>query len=145
MIDAVTLAALVDELNEKILHGRVQEIVQLDALSFGFEMCAQHARQYLFVTADAHDARVHLVSQKLRGSGETPSSFLLLARKRDALAQSLPDVKEVERLKTSGELLLAYAHQIEPGRSTLSAETEAGIVEIPVNPNLSAVENAQIL
>jgi hypothetical protein len=111
MFDAVTLAAAADELNEKILHGskiprspagRVQEIVQLDTLSFGFEMYAQHARQYLFVTADANDACVHLVSQKLRGSGETPSSFLLFARKRDALAQSLPDVKEVERLKTSG-------------------------------------------
>jgi len=81
MFDAVALAAVADELNEKILRGRVQEIVQLDALTFGLEIYAQHARHYVYATAHPDDARVHLVSQKLRGGGETPSPFLLLLRK----------------------------------------------------------------
>ncbi len=35
MFDALALAAVADELNATILHGRVQEIIQLDALTFG--------------------------------------------------------------------------------------------------------------
>lgn len=81
MFDATALNAIADELNDKILHGRVQEIVQLDALSFGLEVYAQHVRHYLFVTVHPDEAHVHLVSQKLRGSGETPSAFLLYLRK----------------------------------------------------------------
>ena len=44
MFDAVTRAAAADELNGTIVRGRVQEIVQLDALSFGLEIYAQHVR-----------------------------------------------------------------------------------------------------
>jgi predicted ribosome quality control (RQC) complex YloA/Tae2 family protein len=118
MFDAIALAAVSDELNEKILHGRVQEIVQLDALSFGFEIYAQHTRQYLYVTVSPDDARVHLVAQKLRGSGETPSSILLLLRRYvegafvDAIA-SLPN----ERV-----LRIQFDHSTE-GISTLVVET----------------------
>ncbi|MBI4789077.1 MAG: NFACT family protein [Chloroflexi bacterium] len=361
MFDAVTLAAVADELNERILHGRVQEIVQLDALSFGFEIYAAHTRQYLNASVHPDDARVHLVSAKLRGAGQEPAALLSLlrkyaegafvdaiaplphervlniqldhategvsilvietigrysnlilvdkngvvidalkrvsakvnrarvtlpkhpyappppqakldpgvlepskladalaenrsvplwqvlvktiagvspwlarevehrvptsspkaeelvgtlrelmsppwyptialedgepaeyapyaltqfestravnsisaaieefygapesyaaakeplraeiveardrlARKRDALAQSLPDEGEIERLRTSGELILAYAFQITPGQQSVAAETETGIIEIPLIPNLSVVENAQ--
>jgi predicted ribosome quality control (RQC) complex YloA/Tae2 family protein len=53
-------------------------------------------------------------------------------------------VKEVERLKTSGELILAYASQVTAEQQTLAAETDTGILEIPLNPTLSAVENAQM-
>ena len=81
MFDSVTLAAVADELNEKIVRGRVQEIVQLDALSFGMEIYSQHRRHYLFLTAHPEDARVHLVSGKLRGSGEAPAPLVLLLRK----------------------------------------------------------------
>ena len=81
MFDAVTLAAVADELNERILHGRVQEIVQLDALSFGFEIYAAHARHYLYVSAHPADARVQLVSLKLRGTGQEPAALLSLLRK----------------------------------------------------------------
>jgi len=81
MFDAITLAAVTTELNETILHGRVQDIVQLDALSLGLEVYAHRARHYLYLTAHPTDARVHLVSQKLRGSGLTPTPLLLLLRK----------------------------------------------------------------
>ncbi len=118
MFDAVTLAAVADELNEKILHGRVQEIVQLDARSFGFETYAQHARQYLFVTARPDDARVHLVAQKLRASGETPASFLLLLRKyaEGAFIDSIAPLPNERVLK------IQFDHAVE-GVSTLVIET----------------------
>ena len=81
MFDAVTLAAVADELNQRILHGRVQEIVQLDAFSFGFEIYAAHTRHYLYVSAHPADARMHLVSTKLRGTGQEPTALLSLLRK----------------------------------------------------------------
>ena len=118
MFDAVTLAAVADELNGKILHGRVQEVVQLDALAFGFEIYAQHARHYLYVSAHPDDARVHLVSQKLRGSGETPTSFLLLLRKYayGALVDSIASLPNERVLK------LQFDHA-EEGISVLVVET----------------------
>lgn len=124
MFDAVTLAAVANELNEKILHGRVQEIVQLDAHSFGFEVYAQHARQNLFITAHPDDARVHLVSQKLRGSGDPstslrmPSSLLLLLRKyaEDAFIDSVAQLPDERVLK------IQFDHAAE-GVSTLVVET----------------------
>lgn len=118
MFDAVALAAVADELNEKIAHGRVQEIVQLDARSFGFEIYAQHARRYLFVTARPDDARVHLVAQKMRGSGESPSSFLLLLRKYAESAF----IDSVVPLPHERVLKIQFDHAVE-GVSTLVVET----------------------
>ncbi len=41
-----------------LAFGRVQEIVQLDALSFGFEVYAQQVRRYLYLTAAPDDAKL---------------------------------------------------------------------------------------
>ncbi len=118
MFDAVTLAAVADELNEKILHGRVQEIVQLDALAFGFEIYAQHARHYLYVSAHPDDARVHLVEQKLRGSGESATSLLMLLRKYTEGAF----VDAVRQLPHERVLQIQFDHATE-GVTTLVVET----------------------
>jgi predicted ribosome quality control (RQC) complex YloA/Tae2 family protein len=66
-----------------------------------------------------------------------------LTRKRDALVQEQMRAGDIERLRVSGEMILAYAHTIEPRQAILRAETENGIIEIPLDSNLSAVENAQ--
>ncbi len=118
MFDATALRAIADELNDKLLHGRVQEIVQLDALSFEFEIYAQHVRHYLFVTVHPDEARLHLVSQKLRGSGETPSAFLLYLRKylEGALVDALAPLPR-ERV-----LRIRFDHSKE-GLTTLVVET----------------------
>jgi predicted ribosome quality control (RQC) complex YloA/Tae2 family protein len=118
VFDATALQAIADELNDKVLHGRVQEIVQLDALTFCLEIYSAHQRHYLYVCAHLEDARVHLVSRKLRGSGETPSAFLMLLRKYAEgsfieSAASLPH----ERV-----LRITFDHSVE-GISTLVVET----------------------
>jgi predicted ribosome quality control (RQC) complex YloA/Tae2 family protein len=103
MFDAIALAAVADELAEQVLHGRVQEIVQLDALTFGFEIYANKKREYLLATARPDDARVHLVSYKLRGSGESPSPFLLILRKHAETRSSMPSAK-AERTRPQNSL-----------------------------------------
>jgi predicted ribosome quality control (RQC) complex YloA/Tae2 family protein len=118
MFDAVTLTAVTAELNETILHGRVQDVVQLDALSFGLEIYAHHARHYLYFTAHPTDARVHLVTQKLRGSGMTPTPLLLLLRKyvENAFADAITQLPNERVLK------IRFDHARE-GITTLVIET----------------------
>lgn len=118
MFDAVTLAAVADELKEKVLHGRVQEIVQLDALAFAFEIYSEHTRRYLLATVHPDAARVHLVSQKLRGSGGAPSGLLLLLRKYAEGAF----VDAVEQLPHERVLKIRLDHASE-GISDLIVET----------------------
>lgn len=125
MFDAVTLSAVAAELNEKILLGRVQDVVQLDARSFGFEIYANHVRHYLYATAHPNDARVHLVTQKLRAGGTvlsaaggTASAILLLLRKfaRDAF------VCAITQLPHERVLTIQFDHASE-GITTLVVET----------------------
>lgn len=118
MFDAVALAAVADELNEKILRGRVQEIVELDALTFGFEIYANQKRHYLFATARPDEARVHLVSQKLRASGDSATPFKLLLQKHAEGAF----VNSVMQLSNERVLKIEFDHSAE-GISTLVIET----------------------
>jgi predicted ribosome quality control (RQC) complex YloA/Tae2 family protein len=118
MFDAIALAAIADELIQNILHGRVQEIIQLDALTFEFEIYANKERRYLLTTARADEARVHFVSHKLRGSGETPTPFLLLLRKHAENAF----IDAVTQLPNERVLKIQFDHS-SAGISTLVIET----------------------
>jgi len=73
-VDAITTAAVADELNAKIVGGRVQDIVEVDEQTIGFEVYANHQRQYLLMTTNPQGARVQLVPDKLRRGIERPSS-----------------------------------------------------------------------
>ncbi len=118
MFDATALAAVADELNEKIFAGRVQAIVQLDAFSFGFEIYARNTRHYFFITAHPESARVHLVAQKLRASGAPPSPLLLLLRKYADGAL----VQRIEQIPHERVLKIQFDH-FEQGITTLVVET----------------------
>jgi len=124
MFDAVALAAVADELNEKILRGRVQEIVELDALTFGFEIYANHVRQYLFASARPDDARVHLASQKLRASGDAATPFKLLLQKHleGAFVDAITQIPNERVLKIQFDHQGDLGHSDE-GISTLVVET----------------------
>lgn len=118
VFDSTALKAIQDELNEKILHGHVQEIVQTDELAFGFEIYAQHTRHNLYLSAHPNDARAHLVSHKMRGNGQTPSPLLLLLRKQveNAFIDSIIQLPHERVLK------IQFDHSAE-GLSTLVIET----------------------
>lgn len=77
----MTTAAVVDELRETILEGRVQAVLQPDEWSVGLEVYARHQRRYLLLSAHPEYARVHLVEEKLRRGVESASPLLLLLRK----------------------------------------------------------------
>ena len=79
--DAVTIMALVDELNETLTGGRVQDSVQIDEDSFGLEVYANHQRHYLLLSAHQQFARVHLAGEKLRRGVQKPSPLGLLLRR----------------------------------------------------------------
>ncbi|WP_119072463.1 Rqc2 family fibronectin-binding protein [Aggregatilinea lenta] len=79
--DAVTIMALVDELNDRIVGGRVQDSVEIDDESFGLEVYAHHVRHYLVISANQQFARVHLSSEKLRRGVQKPSPLGLLLRR----------------------------------------------------------------
>jgi predicted ribosome quality control (RQC) complex YloA/Tae2 family protein len=79
--DALTAAAVADELRLTLLGGRVQQVVQVDDLTIGLEVYAQHRRQYLIVSAHSQHARIHLTKTKLRRGVDTPMPILLLLRK----------------------------------------------------------------
>jgi predicted ribosome quality control (RQC) complex YloA/Tae2 family protein len=59
----------------------VQQVVQIDEWSVGFEIYAGQRRQYLLASAHPQQSRVHLTEAKLRRGVEAPSPLLLLLRK----------------------------------------------------------------
>ena len=60
-------------------------------------------------------------------------------RRLEALERELGTGEEVERLRESGELIYAYVSQIAPKASALELDDRS----IPLDPDLTAVENAQ--
>jgi len=80
-VDSVTLAAVAGELNQTLLNGRVQDVVQISELAFSMEIYAGHLRRYLILSAESKSARCHLASQKPRRGVEQPVTLALLLRK----------------------------------------------------------------
>lgn len=79
--DALTMAAVADELRAHILGGRVQQVLLPDDLSIGMEVYAHGERRYLLASAHPEHARLHLAGEKLRRGVEKPTPLLLLLRK----------------------------------------------------------------
>ena len=68
-----------------------------------------------------------------------------LEKQLQALQSSLVDEAEMERLRQSGELILGYQWQIEPGQTELEVPytLEGPPLRIRLDPSKTAVENAQ--
>ncbi len=80
-VDAITVAAVADELKQRVVGGRVQDAVEVEDLTLGLEIYAHGERHYLLASADAETARCHLVPGKLRRGVERPSPLGLLLKK----------------------------------------------------------------
>jgi predicted ribosome quality control (RQC) complex YloA/Tae2 family protein len=79
--DALTAAAVSDQLRSSLCGGRVQQVVQVDEWSIALEVYAGHERTYVLASAHPQHSRVHPVGEKLRRGVEAPSPLLLLLRK----------------------------------------------------------------
>ncbi len=80
-LDVFAIAALADELRESVLGGRVQDVIDVDALGIGLEIYANRRRHYLYLSADAAYPRLHLVDAKLRRGLAKPTQLGLLLRR----------------------------------------------------------------
>jgi predicted ribosome quality control (RQC) complex YloA/Tae2 family protein len=79
--DALTLAAVADDLRATILHGRVQRVLLPTPLSIGLEIYAQRQRHFVLASAHPQFARVHLVPRRMSRGVEQATPLLLLLRK----------------------------------------------------------------
>ncbi|NJN84517.1 MAG: hypothetical protein HC802_21035 [Caldilineaceae bacterium] len=98
--DALTLAAIVDELSSLLVDGRVQQVIAPDEQSIGLEIYAQRERYYLLCSAHPEFSRIHLVSHKLRRGAQQHSPLLLLLRKyvRGAIVTAIDQPLRFERV-----------------------------------------------
>lgn len=79
--DALTLAAIRDELERSIVGGRVQRVLLTGPLTIGLEVYAQHRPWYLLCSAAPEAARVCLTQARPVRDAASLSPFLLLLRK----------------------------------------------------------------
>ncbi len=79
--DALTLAAVADELRETVAGGRVQQIVLPDSRSVALEIYAHRVRRHLLLSAHPQASRVHLIEHKPRRGVAKETPLLLLLRK----------------------------------------------------------------
>ncbi len=84
--DTFSLAAIASELRHTIGGGRVQRVIQINSLTYGFEIYIHPIRHYLILSAEPQAPRLHLTSQKVRrGRGnDTPLTLVLRKYMRGA-------------------------------------------------------------
>jgi predicted ribosome quality control (RQC) complex YloA/Tae2 family protein len=79
--DTFSIAAIVTELRSTTLGGRVQRIVQINSLTFGFEIFIHPIRYYLIVSTEPQAPRLHLAEPKVRRGSGHDSPLMLVLRK----------------------------------------------------------------
>lgn len=81
MFDVLTVAALADELGERLIDGRVQQVGMLSRLAVGLEVYSDGRRVYLAASAE-HDApRALLLEREPSFDRQLVTPLLLLLRK----------------------------------------------------------------
>jgi predicted ribosome quality control (RQC) complex YloA/Tae2 family protein len=91
------------------------------------------------VGIEAYDAAKKPIQEMLDEGRER------VKRKLEALQRSQRDESERERLRQSGELILAYQYQIQQGQTSLSAQYDfdAPALDIKLDPTMKALDNAK--
>ena len=80
-LDTFAISALADELGDKIIGGRVQDIIDVDEMAIGLEVFAAGRRHYLVLSADASFPSARLSEAKLRRGTAQPTQLGLLFRR----------------------------------------------------------------
>ena len=95
--DALIMAAVADELREKILGGRVQKVLLPAPLSLGLEIYAHRERHYLLASAHAQAAGL--------------AAYNSQAREATSVAVDYTQRRHVRRIKGARPGLVAYDHE----------------------------------
>jgi predicted ribosome quality control (RQC) complex YloA/Tae2 family protein len=81
LFDVLTIAAVTDELSERVIDGRVQKVIQLDELSYGMEIYNAGVRCMLVARASSQHPGLYLSDSRLTADPDQVSPLLLLLRK----------------------------------------------------------------
>jgi predicted ribosome quality control (RQC) complex YloA/Tae2 family protein len=81
MYDVLTTAAMVDELRERVLDGRVQKLGMVDPLTIAAEVYANGCRRALVASANAENPRLYLASSLPSFDTAVVTPFSLQLRK----------------------------------------------------------------
>ncbi|GAB4188569.1 MAG: NFACT RNA binding domain-containing protein [Roseiflexaceae bacterium] len=79
--DALTLAAVVGELQTTLIDGRIQRVLLTSPVSLALEVYAQHRRHHLLLSAHPQFPRVQLTTERPSRGVEGAPALLLLLRK----------------------------------------------------------------
>ncbi|WP_067931519.1 Rqc2 family fibronectin-binding protein [Alicyclobacillus kakegawensis] len=96
--------------------------------------------------AQEHDAKQALTGQKANLVRALTDQLDRLRGKRTKLEAELEHAEDHESLRIMGELLTAYAHQVDKGASQVTLENfydDNRPMTIPLDPSKSATQNAQ--
>ncbi len=93
------------------------------------------------------EAREHYMQLREKIKSEINAEATKLEARKSIASSHLSDGEELEKLKTTGDMILSNLHEIQPGQTILELDSwtadNGGKVEVELNPNLSSVQNAQ--
>jgi predicted ribosome quality control (RQC) complex YloA/Tae2 family protein len=81
VFDVLTIAAVTDELSDRVVDGRIQKVIQLDDLSYGLEVFNHGKRRMLVARASSQTPGLYLSDTRLTADPDQVSPLLLLLRK----------------------------------------------------------------
>lgn len=81
MFDVLTIAAVSDELSDRVVDGRIQKVIQLDELSYGLEVFNHGKRRMLVARASSQTPGLYVSDTRLTADPDQVSPLLLLLRK----------------------------------------------------------------
>lgn len=79
--DSFAVAAIAAELRAAVVGGRVQRVVQVNSLTYGFELYVHPVRHYLMLSAEPQAPRLYLTLEKARRGRGNETPFMLVLRK----------------------------------------------------------------
>jgi predicted ribosome quality control (RQC) complex YloA/Tae2 family protein len=81
VFDVLTIAAVTDELADRIVDGRIQKVIQIDELSYGLEIFSHGKRRMLVLRASSQTPGLYLTETRLTADPDQVTPLLLLLRK----------------------------------------------------------------
>ncbi|MGI8826010.1 MAG: Rqc2 family fibronectin-binding protein [Chloroflexota bacterium] len=114
--DAMTMAAVTDEVGMAVTAGRTQKIIQPSINSVALAIYAQGHQHWVLLSSDPQYARVQLSTERLAKAFSTPSPFVMLLRKH------LEGARVASVTSTPSERVLTVSFESGSDRWTLLAE-----------------------